>query len=51
MPEQYETCDVKDLVVLISNMLMELVRFNDDIPLKDGRLTRFHSPRTAWNQY
>ncbi|KAL8841784.1 MAG: hypothetical protein Q9170_000817 [Blastenia crenularia] len=43
MPSQYETCDVKDLVVLISNMLMELVRFNDDIPLKDGRLTRFHS--------
>lgn len=43
MPEQYETCDVKDLVVLISTMLMELVRFNDDIPLKDGRLTRFHS--------
>lgn len=43
MPEQYETCDVKDLVILISNMLMELVRFNDDIPLKDGRLTRFHS--------
>ena len=24
-------------------MLMELVRFNDEIPLKDGRLTRFHS--------
>ncbi|KAL8747546.1 MAG: hypothetical protein Q9190_000585 [Brigantiaea leucoxantha] len=43
MPEQYETCDVKDLVVLISNMLMELIRFNDDIPLRDGRLTRFHS--------
>ncbi|MCJ1225853.1 hypothetical protein MMC12_002502 [Toensbergia leucococca] len=43
MPVQYETCDVKDLVSLISNMLMELVRFNDDIPLKDGRLTRFHS--------
>ena len=43
MPAQYETCDVKDLVLLISNMLMELVRFNDDIPLKDGRLTRFHS--------
>lgn len=43
MPLAYETCDVKDLVFLISNMLMELVRFNDDIPLKDGRLTRFHS--------
>ncbi|MCJ1302073.1 hypothetical protein MMC08_004874 [Hypocenomyce scalaris] len=43
MPARYETCDVKDLVLLISNMLMELVRFNDDIPLKDGRLTRFHS--------
>ena len=24
-------------------MLMELIRFNDEIPLKDGRLTRFHS--------
>ena len=43
MPIQYETCDVKDLVLLISNMLLELIRFNDDIPLKDGRLTRFHS--------
>ncbi|KAL9038622.1 MAG: hypothetical protein Q9180_003024 [Flavoplaca navasiana] len=39
----YETCDTKDLVLLISNMLAELVRFNDSIPLKDGRLTRFHS--------
>ncbi|KAI9815788.1 MAG: hypothetical protein M1827_002184 [Pycnora praestabilis] len=43
MPIKYETCDVKDLVFLISTMLMELVRFNDGIPLKDGRLTRFHS--------
>ncbi|MCJ1479673.1 hypothetical protein MMC13_008359 [Lambiella insularis] len=43
MPAKYETCDVKDLVLLISNMLMELIRFNDEIPLKDGRLTRFHS--------
>ncbi|MCJ1288111.1 hypothetical protein MMC26_007466 [Xylographa opegraphella] len=43
MPARYETCDVKDLVLLISNMLMELIRFNDEIPLKDGRLTRFHS--------
>ena len=43
MPVQYETCDVKDLVILISNMLLELIRFNDEIPLKDGRLTRFHS--------
>ncbi|SLM33865.1 cyclin-dependent protein kinase regulator pho80 [Lasallia pustulata] len=43
MPTRYETCDVKDLVLLISNMLMELVRLNDDIPIKDGRLTRFHS--------
>jgi len=43
MPAQYETCDVRDLVLLISNMLLELIRFNDEIPLKDGRLTRFHS--------
>ncbi|KAI9774944.1 MAG: hypothetical protein M1840_000160 [Geoglossum simile] len=43
MPARYELCDVKDLVALISNMLMELVQFNDAIPLRDGRLTRFHS--------
>lgn len=43
MPIQYETCDVKDLVLLISNMLLELIRVNDEIPLRDGRLTRFHS--------
>jgi hypothetical protein len=43
MPIAYENCDVKDLALLISNMLMELIRFNDEIPLKDGRLTRFHS--------
>ncbi|MCJ1307203.1 hypothetical protein MMC25_000849, partial [Agyrium rufum] len=43
MPGRYETCDVHDLVLLISDMLMELVRFNDQIPLRDGGLTRFHS--------
>lgn len=43
MPLQYETCDTRDLVLLISNMLLELIRFNDEIPLKDGKLTRFHS--------
>lgn len=29
--------------MLISDMLMELVRINDKIPLRDGTLTRFHS--------
>lgn len=43
MPLRYETCNPKDLGVLISNMLMELIRLNDQIPLRDGRLTRFHS--------
>ncbi|KAH7073544.1 cyclin-domain-containing protein [Paraphoma chrysanthemicola] len=43
MPLHYETCDVKDLGVLISDMLMELVRINDEQPLRDGTLTRFHS--------
>lgn len=43
MPAAYETCDTQDLVVLISNMLLELIRHNDEIPLQDGRLTRFHS--------
>lgn len=43
MPRAYEECNAKDLGVLISNMLMELIRLNDQIPLRDGRLTRFHS--------
>ena len=43
MPIKYETCDVHDLGFLIADMLMELVRLNDGIPLKDGQLTRFHS--------
>ncbi|GAB7357745.1 hypothetical protein MBLNU459_g0400t1 [Dothideomycetes sp. NU459] len=42
MPLKYETCSPKDLGYLISNMLMELIRLNDQIPLS-GRLTRFHS--------
>lgn len=43
MPMQYEHCNPKDLAVLISFMLMELIRYNDTIPLRDGHLTRFHS--------
>jgi hypothetical protein len=43
LPAQYEEVDPRDLVVLISSMLMELIRFNDKIPLHQGRLTRFHS--------
>ncbi|KAI9867109.1 MAG: hypothetical protein M1823_009131, partial [Watsoniomyces obsoletus] len=48
MPLHYETCDVKDLGVLISDMLMELVRINDEQPLRDGTLTRFHSRYEFW---
>lgn len=43
VPSQYENCDSRNLVILISSMLMELIRHNDTIPLHDGRLTRFHS--------
>lgn len=43
MPALYETCNTRDLVVLISSMLMELIRYNDAIPLREGHLTRFHS--------
>ncbi|KAF1827278.1 cyclin-domain-containing protein, partial [Dissoconium aciculare CBS 342.82] len=43
MPRKYETCNPKDLGALVANMLMELIRINDQIPLRDGRLTRFHS--------
>jgi hypothetical protein len=43
MPRKYELCDVRDLTYLISNMILELVRLNDNIKLQDGHLTRFHS--------
>ncbi|CAI7583857.1 unnamed protein product [Penicillium manginii] len=54
LPAQYEDVDPRDLVVLISSMLMELIRFNDKIPLNEGRLTRFHSrspPRISVQDY
>jgi len=43
LPANYAECSVTDLGILISDMLMELVRINDKIPLRDGQLTRFHS--------
>ncbi|KAK2795460.1 hypothetical protein FQN52_005227 [Onygenales sp. PD_12] len=54
LPCRYEDANPRDLVVLISSMLMELIRFNDQIPLRDGRLTRFHSrspPRISVHDY
>ncbi|PYH83905.1 cyclin-domain-containing protein [Aspergillus uvarum CBS 121591] len=54
LPAQYELADARDIVVLISSMLMELIRFNDKIPLHQGRLTRFHSrtpPRISVHDY
>lgn len=54
LPAQYEDADPRDLVVLISSMLMELIRFNDKIPLHQGLLTRFHSrspPRISVQDY
>ncbi|ODH52915.1 hypothetical protein GX48_00783 [Paracoccidioides brasiliensis] len=54
LPRRYEEVNPRDLVVLISSMLMELIRFNDQIPLRDGRLTRFHSrspPRISVQDY
>ncbi|RLL96256.1 hypothetical protein CFD26_106333 [Aspergillus turcosus] len=54
LPENYDEADPRDLVILISSMLMELIRFNDKIPLNNGRLTRFHSrspPRISVQDY
>lgn len=54
LPAEYELADPRDMVVLISSMLMELIRFNDKIPLHQGRLTRFHSrspPRISVQDY
>ncbi|KAK5072371.1 Pho80p cyclin [Lithohypha guttulata] len=43
LPLDYSLCAPRDLVLLISSMLMDLIRYNDTIPLRDGHLTRFHS--------
>ena len=54
LPVSYEEADPRDLVVLISSMLLELIQFNDKIPLHQGRLTRFHSrspPRISVKDY
>lgn len=54
LPRRYENVDTRDLVVLISSMLMELIQFNDKIPLNENRLTRFHSrtpPRISVRDY
>ena len=36
-------CDMADLIVLISDMIMQLIHHNDRLPLTPSGLTRFHS--------
>lgn len=43
LPLKYEFCPVEDMVVLIANMIQELIQTNDNLPLRTGVLTRFHS--------
>ncbi|KAL9616173.1 MAG: hypothetical protein Q9160_008926 [Pyrenula sp. 1 TL-2023] len=43
LPTQYEQCHPNDIAVLIASMLMELIRYNDELPINAGHLTRFHS--------
>lgn len=43
LPVKYEFCEVEDIVVLIANMISELIQTNDNLPLRSGVLTRFHS--------
>lgn len=43
LPAKYEFCPVEDMVVIISNMISELIQTNDQLPLRSGVLTRFHS--------
>ncbi|KAH8593194.1 cyclin-domain-containing protein [Bisporella sp. PMI_857] len=43
LPAQYELCQVEDMVILIANMISELIATNDELPLRKGVLTRFHS--------
>lgn len=43
LPSKYELCDVEDIVILIADMISELIQTNDNLPLRDVVLTRFHS--------
>ena len=43
LPARYEFCKVEDLVVLISAMISDLIQINDQLPLREGGVTRFHS--------
>ncbi|KAI9742479.1 MAG: hypothetical protein M1818_004013 [Claussenomyces sp. TS43310] len=43
LPARYEFCNVEDLVILIADMISELIETNDNLPLRDVVLTRFHS--------
>lgn len=43
LPAKYEFCEVEDMVILIANMISELIQTNDELPLRSGVLTRFHS--------
>jgi hypothetical protein len=36
-------CSVEDMVILIADMISELIETNDNLPLRDVVLTRFHS--------
>lgn len=43
LPLRYELCEVDDIVILIADMISELIETNDNLPLRDVVLTRFHS--------
>lgn len=43
LPLRYELCEVEDMVALIADMISELIETNDNLPLRDVVLTRFHS--------
>lgn len=43
LPRRYELCALEDVVKLIAYMLGELIETNDELALKSGHLTRFHS--------
>lgn len=54
MPLQYETCNPRDLVIVISSVLKELIRIKDAILLRNSHLTRFSSrasPRISIPDY
>lgn len=51
LPIEYKFCAVRDLVVVIADMIAEFIHIADQRPLRDGGITKFHSKSVCHHCY